>query len=334
MERIPQSIAKRVPLLAFDSSDHTSPASGKTIAVVISKNGAAFGNPSAGPTNATEIGSGWYYVDLSTTDTGTSGPLLVVGTAAGIDPINAPPICVVNAHNAGFDALPAAAAEAAGGLYTRGTGAGQINQPSNGEIDVAVVDKTGFELTSAYDPAKTAAQPGDVMKVSSGTGANEILTSSGKVSIVPADIATIAADVWDEPIAGHLTAGSTGAELSAAGGDPWSTAVPGSYGSGTAGKILGDNLNATVSSRATPADIPSVPTANQNADALLDRASGVETSWTLRQAMRVMLAVLAGKLSGAATTTITIRDVGDTKNRVTATVDTNDNRTAVTYDKT
>jgi hypothetical protein len=36
---------------------------------------------------------------------------------------------------AGMTALPNAAAEAAGGLYTRGTGAGQIKQTNNGEID-------------------------------------------------------------------------------------------------------------------------------------------------------------------------------------------------------
>lgn len=35
----------------------------------------------------------------------------------------------------GLTALPNAAAEAAGGLYTRGTGAGQINQDGNGRID-------------------------------------------------------------------------------------------------------------------------------------------------------------------------------------------------------
>lgn len=35
----------------------------------------------------------------------------------------------------GLTALPNAAAEAAGGLYTRGTGAGQINQDANGRID-------------------------------------------------------------------------------------------------------------------------------------------------------------------------------------------------------
>jgi len=40
-------------------------------------------------------------------------------------------------------ALPAVAAEAAGGLYTRGTGAGQINQAANGQIDGNVVAVSG-----------------------------------------------------------------------------------------------------------------------------------------------------------------------------------------------
>lgn len=39
----------------------------------------------------------------------------------------------------GLTALPNAAAEAAGGLYTRGTGAGQINQPANGMVDTNTV---------------------------------------------------------------------------------------------------------------------------------------------------------------------------------------------------
>lgn len=38
----------------------------------------------------------------------------------------------------GLTALPNAAAEAAGGLYTRGSGAGQINQTANGQIDANV----------------------------------------------------------------------------------------------------------------------------------------------------------------------------------------------------
>lgn len=40
-----------------------------------------------------------------------------------------------DAVRGGMTALPNAAAEAAGGLYTRGTGAGQINQAANGQID-------------------------------------------------------------------------------------------------------------------------------------------------------------------------------------------------------
>jgi len=64
---------------------------------------------------------------------------------------------------------------------------------------------------------------------------------------------SIADAVWDEAISGHLNSGSTGESLNAAGGsgDPWVTALPGSYTTGQAGYILGTYLNATVSSRST-----------------------------------------------------------------------------------
>lgn len=52
----------------------------------------------------------------------------------------------------------------------------------------------------------------------------------------------VADAVWDEAMAGHAGAGSAGAALAAAGsaGDPWSTALPGAYGAGTAGKVISD----------------------------------------------------------------------------------------------
>lgn len=84
---------------------------------------------------------------------------------------------------------------------------------------------------------------------------------------------------------------------------------------------------------AAPAATGDIPTANQNADALLDRAAGVETGHTLRQSMRLMLAALVGKVSGAGGTTVTIRDTGDSKDRITATVDADGNRSAVTLDQ-
>jgi len=78
----------------------------------------------------------------------------------------------------------------------------------------------------------------------------------------------------------------------------------------------------------------SIPTANENADALLDRANAIETGYTVRNALRIMAAVLAGKVSGAATATNTFRDLADAKDRVTSTVDADGNRTAVTLDGT
>ena len=57
----------------------------------------------------------------------------------------------------------------------------------------------------------------------------------------------------------------------------------------------------------------------------------IETGYTLKSTLRLILSALAGKLSGAATTTVTIRDVGDSANRITATVDESGNRSAVTY---
>lgn len=70
--------------------------------------------------------------------------------------------------------------------------------------------------------------------------------------------------------------------------------------------------------------------ANEIADALLDRANGIETSMTLRQALRLILASASGVLSGAATTTVTIKAPDDTTNRIVATVDADGNRSAVT----
>jgi len=69
------------------------------------------------------------------------------------------------------------------------------------------------------------------------------------------------------------------------------------------------------------------------AAAQLDLANGIEVGLTERQAFRLMAAALAGKLSGAATTTITIRNaVADSKDRIVATVDSDGNRSALTVD--
>ena len=85
MQIITQATKIRQTLKAVLSSDHFTPATGKTIAATLSKNGGAFSNPNAGATNLTEIGGGWYYLDLDAIDTNTIGPLIVGGTCANVD---------------------------------------------------------------------------------------------------------------------------------------------------------------------------------------------------------------------------------------------------------
>ncbi len=147
--------------------------------------------------------------------------------------------------------------------------------------------------------------------------------------------------------------------MSAAGsaGDPLSSSVPGSYGAGTAGFLIGTYINSSIAAVKTdtasikaktdnlptdPADasdvaslIGAVPTAAQNAAGLLDLANAVETGLTVRGALRLQSAAIAGKASGMDTTTAVIRNaVADSKARITATVDSSGNRTVVTTDTT
>ena len=119
-------------------------------------------------------------------------------------------------------------------------------------------------LTVAYDAAKTAAQAGDEMDLIDAPNATAVtaiqagLAATGEAAAAVGTLNDLSAAnvedaVWDATLADHDDAGSTGFALAGAGGagDPWGTALPGAYGDGTAGKILGTNLDAAISTRST-----------------------------------------------------------------------------------
>lgn len=123
----------------------------------------------------------------------------------------------------GMTALPNAAAEAAGGLYTRGTGAGQINQANNGQVDTNVIRIGGTTQTARDIGASVLLSPG---------------TGTGQISIT----------------AGAITVGTnndkTGYGLSAAAVQAvWDALTSALTTAGSIGKLLVDNINATISSR-------------------------------------------------------------------------------------
>lgn len=148
----------------------------------------------------------------------------------------------------------------------------------NSEVDTALADiHLDHLLATTYDPAS---KPGaadallnELVESDAGVSRYTVNALENAPSGSGASAATIADAVWDELIAGHAVSGSTGEALSAAGaaGDPWITALPGSYTSGQAGYIIGTNLNATVSSRASQTSVDTV-------DDLLDTEVGALTT--------------------------------------------------------
>lgn len=119
------------------------------------------------------------------------------------------------------------------------------------------------------------------------------------------------------------------------------SALAGSLGRAAAQVIAADvydafdlgltNLDAAVSTRAATGAAMTLTAGERNsvATALLDLANGVETSYTVRQALRLVASVLCGKASGGPTNVV-FRNLGDTANRVVTISDGNGNRSTVT----
>lgn len=92
--------------------------------------------------------------------------------------------------------------------------------------------------------------------------------------------------------------------------------------------LVGGRIDASVGAMA--ADVITASALSAGAvDEIHDEQIGDGTI-THRQALRVLIAGMAGKLSGAATTTATVRNLADSADVIVATVDASGNRSAVT----
>lgn len=175
--------------------------------------------------------TGANYVDIGGTVTG----MIVIGGRVRL--VDYDPEDTVRL---GLTALPNAAAEAAGGLYTRGTGAGQINQPANGRI---AVDATHVGGTS-----QTGRDIGASVLISSGTGTGQLSVTSGVVAANVTQFGgTNATATGGRPevnashIAGSAVSTTTaqlGVNVVNAGGTAWAS------GSLTAGVLAADAITA------------------------------------------------------------------------------------------
>lgn len=124
----------------------------------------------------------------------------------------------------------------------------------------------------------------------------------------------IAQEVLNAASTQYNIAGTIGEKINAGGaaGDPWSTALPGAYGAGTAGNIIGNSSPAAIAAAVW--------------------ASIIEGSFTAQDLERLIASALLGKVT-ATPTTWAARDLGDTKTRISATT-TAGSRTSVSLDPT
>lgn len=298
-----------LPFLLVSSSDHVTPVTGATVTVVLSKNSAAF---AAAAGTVTEVGNGWYSLGGSglATDLDTLGPLVLHATATGADPTDSlftvVPWNPFDGVRMGMTALPNAAAAASGGLLTYGTSTGQIN-PSSGKIPatLASTDVTGnvaADVQTIKTQTVTCAAGVTVGAYVGNATAALAVDASGRVDVgkllgaASQGAAGYVGIDWSKVTNPASTVGLTGTTIS-------TTQVVASVTTKTGYGLASDGLDAIT----------------------------VETGVNARQALAINAAALAGVLAGAAGTTVTIAAANNSgTNRITATVDSNGNRSAVT----
>jgi hypothetical protein len=358
-----QSTAIDVAIGPFlDSTDGVTPETGLTISqadVRLKKNAGAWAQVNDA-TAATHEEAGWYEKELDATDTNTVGRLLISIQESGALPVWHEFYVLEEVI---FDALYAASAAGYGTAQT-GDSFARLGAPAGASIaaDLAAIEAqtddigaAGAGLTALASAANLATVAGylDTEVAAIKSVVDDILVDTAEIGTAGAGLTNINLPNQTMDIVGNITgnlSGSVGSVTGAVGSVTGAVgSVTGAVGSvtGAVGSVTGLTASDVGAIKAKTDNLPASPAAvgsamtltsgerNSVADALLDRTDGIEVGLTPRQAHRLQSAAAAGKLSGAATATATIRNaVADSKNRIVATVDASGNRSAVTTDVT
>lgn len=200
----------------------------------------------------------------------TAGGAVTVGTnndKTGYSLATAPPTATAIATQVWSEALP--------GTYTSGQAGFKLNAAGSSADPWATAIPGAYSAGSAgfiignnlnatiSSRMATFTLPTNFSSLAiSGTGAVTVGTNNDKtgysLATAPPTASAIATQVWSEALPGTYTSGQAGFKLNAAGSaaDPWSTALPGSYASGSAGFIIGNRLDANVSTRMATFTLP------------------------------------------------------------------------------
>jgi hypothetical protein len=317
MRNLQQSTAYNLMVLLVDSTTHINGFAGATLVIAASKDGGAFASIS--PT-VTDRGDGWYNVALTTSHTDTLGDLILHITAVGADPtdvvtaIVAASYTVQDIASAVRTELTTELARIDEATSTRLASASYI-APDNStitsidtKVDVAVstrLSAAGYTVPpTAVDNATAVRTELAVELARVDTDVSTRLSSAGYIS--PDNVSISAIKVKTDLLPGN-------------------PAASGEYTAAIA-SVQAD----TDALQAAVAGLPVPPSTSAIATAVF--GSAVDGATTFAESVRLQNSVLAGKVSGAGTGTEIFRDLADTKNRITATVTSTGNRTAITRD--
>ncbi len=293
----------------IDDTDFKTVETGLTIAntdIDLVVNGGASANKNSG--GGTHRANGVYGVTFDATDTATVGEMHVSVVVSGALPVFHTFFVL---EEAVYDAMFSASAPGPAKVSDLGT-----VQTADHTAAIAAIPTTmrGTDNAATATALATVDSNVDAILVDTGTtlpnqitGLNDFNPASDTVARVTlVDTTTVNTDMR----------GTDGANTTAP-----NTVVPDEAGTAAALHATTDGLITTVDTV-----VDALPTL---AEIL---AGGNVDGYTLEETLKLCLAGLAGKLSGAATATITIRAADDSKDRITATVDADGNRSAVTLD--
>lgn len=235
-----------------------------------------------------------------------------------------------------------AGSQAAGGGTCQHEGNGQWSYtPTQAETNVSAfgiqfyhADAVGLGPTISVVTSADVVQTGDVYAVvthatygldklaRTGADSDTLETLSDQLDAVKTETAAILEDTGTT-LPAAIADVPTVAEFEAR------TLPAANYFDPAADTVVNVTTVATVNALGTDA-VSAAALAAGAVDEILDEV--IEGTITLRQAIRIILARLVNKASGGGTTTLTFRDVADSKPRVTMTVDADGNRSAVTLD--
>lgn len=213
-------------------------------------------------------------------------------------------------------AFPLKSADTGSTAVARGGANGGTLETLSDQIDTIDVDLAAVKLKTDALPASPAAV-GSEMTLTAAYDAAKTAASQTSVDDLPtnAELAAALAGAYDAVLSAIAALNN----LSAAGAQAAAGAALAAYGAA---------LETTAQSIEDKAD--ALPSTTDIADAIL--AAVADGTLTVAQVLRIVSAALAGKVTGAGGTTVTIRDPGDTVDRVIATVDEFGNRATVVLD--